>query len=474
MGNKTEVLDIKVEFNKNNKKKFIFRYIPMILIPLLSAFTVVSFHSNELIIVPINYIIYVLLLLSIIFLITGFFVITPKYKNKKTKKKKNNKKKTKKKKKRTTKELIAYLFYRTYDTDIINVKEIIFYIFYVLYVLCGIAVIILLYGPNDKFRNWYISTGMATMDHQYLCKWFYSDEEIQKILDSNYIIEVDENTDTDLIDVEVPKHEEITYENEYERQVLEREEDQKYKLIELKVNDQDAYLAIIYDPSMVKVGVTSALGRYGQYATRMAEENNALLATNGGGFFDPGNCSTGGMPTGITIAGGRVITDNNYSSYTQNGGVIGMTYDHKLVLAKVSSAKEALDMGIRDAVSWGPFLITNGKKAFIQGNGGWGYAARTAIGQRSDGIILLLVVDSNATRTKGANMVDLTEIMSNYGAINAANLDGGTSSVMVLPKQEALNYIDTCDKAYCYINDPIDSTLSHKTRGIATTIIVSE
>ena len=131
-------------------------------------------------------------------------------------------------------------------------------------------------------------------------------------------------------------------------------------------------------------------------------------------------------------------------------------------------------MGVRDGVSWGPFLIVNGKKSFIKGNGGWGYAARTAIGQRSDGIILLLVVNSNLTRTRGANMVDLTEIMSNYGAINAANLDGGTSSVMILPKNEALKYINSCDKSHCYINDPIDSTLAHKTRGIASTIIVSE
>ena len=41
-------------------------------------------------------------------------------------------------------------------------------------------------------------------------------------------------------------------------------------------------------------------------------------------------------------------------------------------------------------------------------------------------------------------------------------------------KKEALNYISSCDKSHCYINEPIDSTLAHKTRGITTSIIVTE
>ena len=143
-------------------------------------------------------------------------------------------------------------------------------------------------------------------------------------------------------------------------------------------------------------------------------------------------------------------------------------------MIKQPTANKAIEQGVRDGVSWGPFLIVNGKKSFIKGNGGWGYAARTAIGQRSDGIILLLVVNSNSTRTKGADMVDLTEIMGNYGAINAANLDGGTSTVMVLPKSEALKYTSNCSQAYCYINDPIDANLKHKTRGLPTTFVLTE
>lgn len=436
----TEVLnfeEIKKTKLKKNKKKFFLRVLPLLLIPILLVLTVISTHSTELIIIPINYVIYILLSLFIYLLITGFFLI-------KKKKNKSNKKQ--------------------------KIKKVILTTMLIIYILGCSFGLFLLYGPYDKFRTWFISTSMSTMSHQYFCKWFYSDKEIDKVIRNNYTIEVNEETNTDLIKME----EEENYANEYEKQILKRDKDADYKIIELEVNGQKSYLAAIYDPSKVKVAVSKGVGTYGQYATKIAEENNAILATNGGGFGNaPGN-QTGGRPTGVTISNGKVITDNTYSSDSQSGGLIGLTYDNKLVLIKNATAAKAKSMNVRDGVSWGPFLIVNGKKSFMKGNGGWGYAARTAIGQRSDGIILLLVVNSNSTRTKGADMVNLTEIMSNYGAVNAANLDGGTSTVMILPKKEALKYRSDCTDNYCYINDPVDSSLRHKTRGIPTTIIVTK
>ena len=142
------------------------------------------------------------------------------------------------------------------------------------------------------------------------------------------------------------------------------------------------------------------------------------------------------------------------------------------MLLKVNTAKEALNQGVVNAVSWGPFLIVNGISSKISGNGGWGIGARSAIGQRKDGVVLLLVVDSNASRTKGATMGDLTDIMERYGAVNASNLDGGTSSVMVMPKEIAIKeYNSPCSDSkseeYCWINNPYDSTGANQTRPIA-------
>lgn len=344
--------------------------------------------------------------------------------------------------------------------------------FMLIYIFGCTTFILLLYGPSTKFKNWLITTAMQTMNHQYYCKWFYSDKQISEILDNNYVEESGESTDTSLINKD--NKEPVTYENEYEEAILKRDKNEKYKIIELDVNGCKGYLAVIYDPSKVKLAVTKNLGVSGQLVTKMAEDHKAVLAINGGGFYDPGNNSAGGTPNGYTISYGRIITNGEYGVNTQSGGIIGFTEDNVLVLLKNTTAKQALEQGVRDAVTWGPFLIVNGKPSFIKGNGGWGYAARSAIGQRADGIVLLLAINSNATRTKGADMVDLTEIMQKYGAINAANLDGGTSTVMVLPKNQAQKYRPDCADNYCYINDPIDGDLLHRTRAIADAWIVEE
>ena len=318
-----------------------------------------------------------------------------------------------------------------------------------------ITVLFLLYGPWSGFRNWLVTTAMTTMTHQYFATWFYDDNVIQYILDNNKIIESGETTDSDLINITYGNT--VEYENEYERQILERdEENNDYKIIEIEGKGYSGYLVAIYDPSRIKTVVTAKLGTSGQYLTKMAKDNDALLAINGGGFNDPNFNSTGGLPLGITVTSGRYVTTDSYGG---SGGIIGFTEDDKLVLEKCSVSK-AKALGIRDAVTFGPFLIVNGTPSKVLGNGGWGDAPRTVIGQRQDGIVLFLVLDGRRAGMMGADMDDLIEIMQRYGAYNAANLDGGTSSVLVVRNT--------------IVNDPIDSTGAHKTRPISTGFILTK
>lgn len=75
----------------------------------------------------------------------------------------------------------------------------------------------------------------------------------------------------------------------------------------------------------------------------------------------------------------------------------------------------------------------NGVASQFKGNGGYGIAPRTAIGQRKDGIVLMLVIDGRRPgHSLGVDMVELTNIMLKYGAYNASNLDGGGSSTIVV------------------------------------------
>lgn len=333
-------------------------------------------------------------------------------------------------------------------------------VFSVLFILGTVGIcslLFLLYGPISSFREWLITTAMTTMTHQYFATTFYSDDAINYVLNRNKVIEVDGSSNPDLVDTDASSSKKTTYKNEYERQILERDEDNNdYKIIEISGKGYSGYLVAIYDPSRIHTVVTAKLGTSGQYLTKMAQDNDALIAINGGGFDDPNFNSTGGSPLGITVSNGKYVTSKSYAG---SGGIIGFDEDDKLVLGKMTIA-QAKKAGIRDCVTFGPFLIVDGTPSKVLGNGGWGTAPRTVIGQRQDGIVLFLIIDGRTTSKPGADMDDLIEIMKNYGAVNAANLDGGTSSVLVVNGT--------------IVNDPIDSTGAHKTRPIATGFILEK
>ena len=306
---------------------------------------------------------------------------------------------------------------------------------------------------------------MTTMSHKYLAEWFFDELTINEVLEKNKIEETNETTDTSLI-VVTPieeEEEEIVYENEYEKQLLAKNldkdeyniyaEGEGYRIIEIEGKGYRGYLTAIYDPSKVKVATSKYIGSAGQYLTDISKQNNAIIAINGGGFLDENSKGNGSTPLGIVMSGGKVIANN---SNPVGGGLIGFDKDNKLVVGKMTVSK-AQELGIRDAVTFAPFLIVNGEPAKIKGNGGWGTAPRSVIGQRQDGVVLFLVLDGRRLTMPGASIKDLIEIMQNYGAYNAANLDGGTSSAMTYNHE--------------IINDPMDASGNHRTRHIASAFI---
>ena len=326
----------------------------------------------------------------------------------------------------------------------------------ILFIVGGSSGLFLLYGPWHGFRDWLITTAMTTLNHQWLATMFYSDETIAEVLGNNTVIESGEDTNTDEVEI-VSNLNTTQYANEYEKAILQKDAgNDLYKVIEISGKGYTGHLVAVYDPSKISVCTTKYLGTKGQYIVDMAKENNAVVAINGGGFVDPNYNSLGGVPQGTVIKNGKIVSNRTFK---KTGGIIGFTKDNKLILARMT-ANEAIKNGVRDAVSFGPFLIVNGKASFIKGNGGWGEAPRTAIGQRKDGIVLFLVIDGRMVGRPGADMVDLTEIMQKYGAYNAANLDCGTSCGLVVNGQ--------------LINDPVNGNGKHKTRMIATGFIVKK
>lgn len=293
---------------------------------------------------------------------------------------------------------------------------------------------------------------MSTMNHQYFATTFYNDKTIEKVLARHSIVEPDGNTNTELIMGDKKK-----YIDEYDKEILDRRKNDTYKLIEINEKGFSGYLVAIYDPSKIKVTYSKNLGTSGEYLVDMAKREKAVVAINGGGFLDQNGLGTGGQAIGAIISNGKIISNYGRSQY--GGGIVGFTKDNKLYLGKIS-VEEAINIGIRDAVEFGPFLIVNGKSAFINGNGGYGTHPRSAIAQRQDGIVLFLVIDGRSIKSKGADMNDLVDILLRYHAYNASNLDGGNSSALVIDNK--------------IINHPINWDNLEKTRPIPSGFIVKE
>lgn len=308
-----------------------------------------------------------------------------------------------------------------------SLKKKIITIIMIVMIFFGGTFAFLFYGPWDGFRNFWITTAMTTLNHRYLATWFYNDETIQKVLEGNKVIEIDEISDPNMI--KFRKYTTTIYRNEYEKEILQHEEGALYKLINIEGDSYKGFLVAIYDPSRVGIATTKYLKVRGEDILTVAKREGAIIAMNAGGFYDPDWNSNGALPHGTVIKNGEVVSD--YEDARMGGGFIGFTKENKLVLGKMSK-NDALNMGYRDAIEFGPYLIVNGKRSFIKGNGGWGIAPRSAIGQRQDGIVLFLVINGRLATSLGADMIDLTDIMERYGAYNAANLDGGSSSELVI------------------------------------------
>lgn len=302
-------------------------------------------------------------------------------------------------------------------------------IFIILDILALIG-FITMYGPFNYFRNLYVSTAMNTMDHQWLAKIFYSDKKIEKIMSNNYFIDIDEDANTD--DIIIDTKEKKNYKDKYEKELLTREPgNDLYKVIELKVGNSNAHLIAIYEPEKVKLISTKQfnIGTYGERIITMCERYGGVVCINAGGFVDNGLGSD--IPVGYVIQDGKITWSNDSSA-----NIIGMTKDGKLKLLSNTTGEEAIQKGIVDGVTFTPFLIVNGKELEIVGDP-WGSSPRMAIAQRKDGVMMFLSIDGE-NYINGATLQETIDILKKYGAYNAANLDGGTSSTMVV-KGELIN-----------------------------------
>lgn len=343
--------------------------------------------------------------------------------------------------------------------------------------MATVAYPVLLYTDNafvTKWRTLYIETAMSTMSHQWLATAFIPqsiiDEvmktreettELQKTAESTWnlgdvtsaIVESEEiedeeerfytlfnELDRESFESYLEDHEEVL-EKGWDRIAIDKcDEDsdtgirtkqgdtvlaisakQGIMIVKVKGETYEGRLAIVKDASRVELKTCEELFDVGQYIKDIAEDNDAILAINASGFVDADGVGNGGTPYGYLKVAGKELQE----PYEHGYKIIGFDEDD---LMQIGDSNITDDLW--DAVEFGPALMVDGESKLKSASSGWGLQPRTAIGQAADKTVLMLVIDGRSTRSAGATVGDCKEILEEYGAVQACNLDGGSSSVM--------------------------------------------
>lgn len=291
-----------------------------------------------------------------------------------------------------------------------------------------LTITLICHGPSESAKELFATTILETGQLKFLANVFLSKDELQKIVDNNSLQDMDDEVDKNLINTEGNKEKE---------------------LIEIHNVSGDGFegtMMVVNDPSKISLATTYPWGEYGKELGVIVDEAGAIAGVNGGIYYSSGN--KGGRPYGVTVSNGEIqdITLGWSGLY-----LIGFDENNLLRIISLEgmnkSAVEKMvkEEKIRDAISFQEEssdannhfvkLIINGEKRELSGKGS-GQNPRTAIGQRKDGSVLILVTDGRGKNGHlGATASDLIDIMAEYGAVNAANVDGGSSSSLYYNKK---------------------------------------
>lgn len=199
-----------------------------------------------------------------------------------------------------------------------------------------------------------------------------------------------------------------------------------------------AYILLVKDPSRVYVATAENNYERGLRIFEMAEKENAAAIINGGEYVSPDPLYLFGKPIGTVFSKGACVYDgDNIYNHT----FIGLDNNDRLVVAEPTNNTDYVpinlkELGIRDSVCFqtNNVLLSYDEKteSLLPNYQPWntGSAQRTAIGQRMDGTIIMVVTDGRTASSLGATHDDMVKLMIKLGAVTAAKLDGGSSSMM--------------------------------------------
>ena len=289
------------------------------------------------------------------------------------------------------------------------------FLYGVMYVVCK--------GPSETARDLFVRSVRETSAIGFLARLYFSEEEIAEIESSQK--DAVEATDASLIAIAAP--DETEEGPRTDAWGYADEDGDGLILVPVSGESYTGYMLIVLDPMRVELGFSPEdMGRRGYTVAEFGEKFGAVAAINGGGFYDPGGMGDGSIPEHLVVKDGVIYAEE----LGVGEGFVGL--DSKGILhVGLETVADIRDKDIQHGCGYGPVLVANGQM-MTEGMLVSGLNPRTAIGQRSDGAILMLVIDGRRATSLGASYRDLAEQMVAFGAMNASKLDGGSSSLMWL------------------------------------------
>lgn len=284
------------------------------------------------------------------------------------------------------------------------------------------AMYVLTKGPSPTARELFVMSVRETSAMGFLADLYLSPEEIAEIT-ATQEQDIPIQSDTSLVQISEKSDQPEDGTPAADEWGLIDEDGDGIIVEKVKGEGYSGFMMVVLDPSRVIVGcVPESFYVRGYTVAEMVSHFDAAAGTNAGGFEDENGSGNGSTPDSMVVFEGNI-----YGSSSRQG-FAGFDSNHILHVGKFT-AQDVRDQDIQYGVSFGPVLIANGEIVLPE-NYTSGLNPRTAIGQRSDGAVLLLVIDGRQAISLGATIWDLAEIFLDYGAVNACNLDGGSSSLM--------------------------------------------
>ena len=290
-------------------------------------------------------------------------------------------------------------------------------------VLFGLALEwIVVKGPSPALRDSFVMTMIWTRRFDFIPNIFLTPDEVTRIYDERFEVASSDITDPSLISINTSEETDPSLGPQPDAYGLVDEDGDGVIMVDVKKKGFVGKMMVIKDPSRVFVGKPEVYGGYGMTLEAFCERYGAIGGINGGAFFDEDGGGTGGYPDGLTIADGEAYMSGHERTF------VGFTEDNILFVGDIDQ-ESAEELHIRCGVSFGPALIVNGQPAYSTAMES-GINPRTAIGQRADGAVLMLVIDGRQMHSVGCSFGDVRDVMIDFSAVNACNLDGGSSTVM--------------------------------------------